>query len=125
MDAPDPLPQLPVAARGGLQYERTALAWERTAIAMIVAGVALARYTTTDSHPLLSVTGVAEILGGGLLLLWATRNSDLLHNPDFPASAVPQVGLTRLIGTTTTLFSACACGCPDAGWLNSDRLILL
>lgn len=104
MESGEPQPRPANSVGGGLQHERTTLAWERTSIAMMVSGVALAKYVTKDAHPFLSATGVAQIAGGGLLLFWASRNSEMLHNPELPASAVPQVGLTRLIGMTTTLF---------------------
>lgn len=99
----DPPPSPGVA--GGLQHERTALAWERTAIAMMVAGVAMARYAAVDGHIILSVGGVAETCGGGALLYWAGRHDDQLHNPAEPVSAVPQLGLSRIVGAGTVAFT--------------------
>ena len=44
----------------GLQHERTALAWERTAIAAMVAGVLLGRYASEALHPTFAVVGIAQ-----------------------------------------------------------------
>jgi hypothetical protein len=43
----------------GLQHERTALAWERTAISTMVAGVLLGRYGAEDAHFTIALVGCA------------------------------------------------------------------
>ena len=93
---------------GGLQHERTALAWERTAISMMVAGVVLARFGAKDVHVSVGLFGIAETVAGALLLVWAGRHHDELHSPATPAHSVPQVALTRLIGGLSVIFSAVA-----------------
>ncbi|MGH1491935.1 MAG: DUF202 domain-containing protein [Acidimicrobiales bacterium] len=106
------LPMDPVGADlnndGGLQFERTTLAWERTAIAMMVAGIVLARTAAASGHYLLGSAGVAQTAAGGALLVWAGFNSYELHSMATPASGVPQVTLTRLIGLVTVMFTAVA-----------------
>jgi uncharacterized membrane protein YidH (DUF202 family) len=106
MPADAPLPRPVNSIGGGLQHERTSLAWERTAIAMMVAGVILARYGAQSIHYTLGFVGVAQTAAGGVLLAWAGRHDQDLHSPTRPASAVPQVGLTRLIGLVTIVFCA-------------------
>lgn len=96
LDRTDHRPQDSIG--GGLQHERTALAWERTAIATMVIGVALARFASSEGPPALGSVGIATTVAGGMLLLWASRNHALLHDPARPASAVPQVELARLVG---------------------------
>ena len=89
---------------GGLQHERTALAWERTAIAMMVAGLALDRYAAKEHGLLLGSVGIVQTAAGAMLLLWASRNDKLLHDPSRPASAIPQVWLTRVVGMGNLIF---------------------
>lgn len=103
-----PLPRPANSIGGGLQHERTALAWERTAIAMMVAGVVLARYAATSVHYAVGFLGVLQTAGGGLLLGWAGRHDHELHSASTPESAVPQVALTRIIGMATVVFSGTA-----------------
>lgn len=108
IDEAGPLPGSTNSIGGGLQHERAALAWERTAIAMMVAGVAFARYAAKDAHFLLGSAGIAQTAGGGALLIWAGKNNKKLHDPSAPASAVPQFRLTRAIGLGTVVFNGVA-----------------
>ncbi len=105
-DPPSPRPADSIG--GGLQHERTALAWERTAIAMMVTGVLIARYTADALHPAVGLFGIAETVGGGLLLYWAGVHDRELHDPTEPASAVPKVWLTQIVGLATVLFCGVA-----------------
>lgn len=74
----------------------------------MVAGIALARFAATDGHPILGVIGGVQTTTGAAVLLWASRNSDLLHNPAYPASAVPQVNVARFVGIATVVFTGTA-----------------
>ena len=96
------------AGIGGLQHERTSLAWERTAIAMMVAGVVLARTAAMSLHFTIGFIGVLETVGGGLLLAWAGRHDEQLHGFATPPSAVPQLALTRLVGAGTVVMTGLA-----------------
>jgi uncharacterized membrane protein YidH (DUF202 family) len=55
----------------GLPAERTVQAWERTAVAMVVAGVLLARYAAEDGVWPVAVVGLAQCVAGGAVLVWA------------------------------------------------------
>jgi len=103
-----PTPRPPNSVAGGQQHERTALAWERTAIAMMVTGVLIARYAALELHPAAGLLGIAETVGGGLLLYWAGAHDRELHDPTEPASSVPKVALTRVIGLSTVAFCGMA-----------------
>ena len=86
----------------GVPHERTGLAWQRTAIASMVAGVAFTRVLSSEGHPALGLIGIVWVLAGGALLAWAASNDTMLRDPLRPAAAVPQVALTRAVGLSTT-----------------------
>jgi uncharacterized membrane protein YidH (DUF202 family) len=64
---------------GGLQQERTALAWERTAIATMVAGVVLSRFAAIHEYWIFAALGLAQTAFGGGLLVWAAAHYEDLH----------------------------------------------
>lgn len=90
-----------------LQHERTALAWERTAIATIVAGILLARQAA-DLSPVLAVIGMAQLLFGAALLIWTGRHYDDLHAPLRRGDSPVHPTAARLVGLTTVTFTAAA-----------------
>lgn len=92
----------------GLQHERTALAWERTAIASMVAGVLLARYAAQSLHYSVGAIGVAQVVVGGLVLLWAGRHYDDLHGPLRDGQSPVHPTAARVVGVGTVLFTGLA-----------------
>ena len=92
----------------GLQHERTALAWERTAIASMVAGVLLARYAAESVHYGFAAIGVAWVVVGGALLLWSARHYEDLHGPLRAGESPVHPGAVRLVGLGTIVFSGAA-----------------
>ena len=89
---------------GGLQHERTALAWERTAIATMVAGALLGRYAADDGHLAVAVVGLVQAAFGSALLVWSSRHYERRQhhlesgqNPAHPV-AVRVVGLATVAG---------------------------
>jgi uncharacterized membrane protein YidH (DUF202 family) len=94
--------------RDGLQHERTALAWERTAIALMLAGILLARFTAKDGHVSLSAIGLCVTVFGGAVLVWAGAHHDTLHGPLRDGDPVVHPTATRTIGIVTVLASAAA-----------------
>lgn len=103
-----PLPHRLDQVGGGLQPERTTLAWERTSIAMMGAGLVLARQGARSVHFTIGLIGVAQVVAGGLVLAWSLRNDQFVRNPDDPPGAVPQVGLARLVGLGSVVFTSAA-----------------
>ncbi len=93
---------------GGLQHERTALAWERTAISSMVAGVLLGRYGAQDAHFAIALIGVLQVAIGGGVLVWAGFHYDELHGPLRQGSSVVHPGAARLMGLSTVVFSSFA-----------------
>lgn len=87
----------------GLQHERTALAWERTAIAMMVAGALMARWAAEDAAPLFGVLGIAQVAFGGALLAWTGRHYDDLHGPLRAGVSPVHPGAVRVVGAAVTV----------------------
>lgn len=92
----------------GLQHERTTLAWERTAISMVVAGTIVARWGVGDGLPVHAGAGVIALLIGVSILVWSGHNYSALHGPLHAGASPVQPRLTRLVGTVTTLVTLSA-----------------
>lgn len=92
----------------GLQHERTALAWERTAISLMVAGVVLGRFAAVEAFWAAAVVGLAIVVIGGGLLVWAGSHYDDLHGILRAGSSVVYPTVVRLIGLTTVTVTATA-----------------
>lgn len=72
-------PGPPTAFSAELQQERTSLAWERTAIALMVAATLLARNAAEDGNWAVAVVALVLAAGGGGLLMWSGIHYDDLH----------------------------------------------
>ncbi|MBW3620995.1 MAG: DUF202 domain-containing protein [Actinobacteria bacterium] len=94
----------------GLQQERTALAWDRTALAMLASGLVYARavgppYVRVAHLPVAVALGV----GAAMLLLGARRYADLhaTLRADRPVQRVPYVRAvwlgTVVVGLASTV----------------------
>jgi uncharacterized membrane protein YidH (DUF202 family) len=92
----------------GLQHERTALAWERTAIAGMVAGTLLARYAAVALHPAWASLGIAAVVLGAVLLVWTGRHYDDLHGPLRAGENPAHPAGVRLVGLASVLFTGAA-----------------
>ena len=96
----------------GLQHERTSLAWERTAISMMVAGLVLSRFAATESFWLLAAGGMGQVVFGAALLVWSGSHYEELHGvlrsgtDVVHPSAARWVGLATIAGTGTGLVAA-------------------
>jgi uncharacterized membrane protein YidH (DUF202 family) len=92
----------------GVQHERTALSWERTAVAMMVAGAILGRYASSHGHFALGTLGVMWVVVGGVVLLWAARHYEDLHGPLRAGETPANPTVTRRVGISTVAFSGVA-----------------
>ena len=90
-----------------LQHERTALAWERTAIAMMVAGVLFARQAT-EIHESLAAIGIAQVVLGGVFLIWTGKHYDDLHAPLRAGESPVHPGAAKVVGLTSIGFIGAA-----------------
>lgn len=94
----------------GLQHERTALAWERTAISAMVGGLLLARYAAQELHPAWGAAGLATLVAGAVLLVWAARHYDDLHGPLRRGDSPVHPGAARVVGALTVAFTFVSVG---------------
>jgi uncharacterized membrane protein YidH (DUF202 family) len=92
----------------GLQHERTALAWERTAIASMVAGILLGRYAAESLHYGLAAIGLTWVVIGSVLLVWSARHYDDLHGPLRAGQSPVHPGAVRVVGLGTIIFTGAA-----------------
>jgi len=83
----------------GLQRERTALSWNRTALSVIVVALLLVRSGFVADQPMLAVLGALLLVGAAAIVLFAARRSF--------AGVAPHHGFA-LIAVVGTL--ACAAG---------------
>lgn len=87
----------------GLQHERTALAWERTAIATMVAGALLGRWAAEDAAPLFGVLGIAQVAFGAALLAWSGSHYEQLHGPLRAGDSPVHPTAAWVVGVATTI----------------------
>lgn len=93
----------PPATRG-LQRERTALAWDRTGLALIAAGLLTVRAAGPPYVGWLPVPGYLTTLLGAGVLVHAGRR----YGKDAEDTAPIAPWLTRIVGGTVTLLGAYA-----------------
>lgn len=92
----------------GLQPERTALAWERTSFAMMVAGLLMGRYPLETYRWLFVPIGIAQIVAGIAVLIWARVHYRGVHGRIENDDPVVHPTAARIIGIGTVTFSAFA-----------------
>ena len=92
----------------GLQHERTSLAWERTAIASMVAGVLLARYAALSLHFVFAFIGMGQVVVGAAILLWSGQHYEALHGRLRSGETPVHPTAARIVGVGSTLFTGLA-----------------
>jgi uncharacterized membrane protein YidH (DUF202 family) len=92
----------------GLQHERNSLAWERTAIASMVAGVLLARYAAQSLHLVFAFVGFAEVLAGASVLLWSGQHYENLHGRLRSGESPVHPTAARIVGIGSIIFTGLA-----------------
>jgi len=85
----------------GLQHERTSLAWERTAISLMVAGLVLSRFAATEAFWLLAAGGMVQVVFGAALLVWSGVHYEDLHGTLRRGTDVVHPSATRWVGFAT------------------------
>jgi len=92
----------------GLQHERTSLAWERTAIASMVAGVLFARYAALSLHFAFALIGMGEVMVGAAILLWSGQHYENLHGRLRSGETPVHPTAARIVGIGSTAFTGMA-----------------
>jgi hypothetical protein len=93
---------------GGLQHERTALAWERTAISTMVMGLLLARYAALVGAWPVAFIGVLQTVAGSSVLVWTGKHYDALHAPLQQGDGVVHPRAAATVGLMTIAFTGTA-----------------
>jgi uncharacterized membrane protein YidH (DUF202 family) len=88
----------------GVQHERTALAWERTGLATILAGATLARMASTHFHHVLGTVGAVWVAIGGVVLFWAGWRYEALHGPLRSGESPAHPSMARFVGVSALAF---------------------
>jgi uncharacterized membrane protein YidH (DUF202 family) len=89
----------------GLQHERTTLAWERTAIAAMVAGLLLGRSAAGSGHWIGALAGMVQVVVGASILVWAGWRYSDLHEPIRNGDDIVHPTAARLLGLATICFT--------------------
>ncbi|MGA1033814.1 MAG: DUF202 domain-containing protein [Ilumatobacteraceae bacterium] len=92
----------------GVQHERTALAWERTGLATILAGATLARLASTHFHHVLGAVGAIWVAIGGAVLFWTSWRFEALHGPLRAGETPAHPSMARFVGASALLFTGFA-----------------
>jgi uncharacterized membrane protein YidH (DUF202 family) len=85
----------------GLQHERTALAWERTAIAVMIAGLVFGRFAAVHEFWMFAAIGLLQTAFGAGLLVWTGVRYEDLHGPLRQGVDIVHPRATRLVGIVT------------------------
>lgn len=92
----------------GLQHERTALAWDRTALALLVVGALSLRGAGPPLSSLRHVPGLLAVVVGALLLWLGSRRYRQRETSVDSDHPLVRPGLVVVTGTTAFLVSLCA-----------------
>lgn len=100
----------------GLQQERTALAWDRTAVALMVAGVLFIRGGAAPYGDLRHLPGFAAVAAGVWVLWHAYRDYNRRHELLRREESITQPGLVRLVALVTLVLSVASLVLLATSW---------
>lgn len=96
---------------GGVQQERTAMAWERTAIGLVAVGAAVGRSARFSELPFIEVAAALLALGfGALLLVWSGMHYESLHDVLRSGETPVHPTAAALVGAVVLMVSGLALG---------------
>jgi uncharacterized membrane protein YidH (DUF202 family) len=91
-----------------LADERTALSWERTAVATMVTGTLLARFASESGYEFLVPLGLLQVVVGAIVLAWAGRHYDDLYGLIGEGQSPVHPTAIRAVALATIVFSGAA-----------------
>lgn len=94
----------------GMQQERTALAWDRTGLAMIVGGALFLRAGAPPYHELRHLPGMVMIGLGAILLVLSYEHYERRDSRLRRGGPATHPGLVRVVGVAAVLFSVASAG---------------
>lgn len=99
---------LPPEEELALQRERTALAWDRTGVGLIVAGALYARAVEAPLGDLRHVPGIVALVAGLGLILFAYRRYERLRGQLPSETSVTHAGVVIFTGVATMALAVAA-----------------
>jgi putative membrane protein len=91
-----------------VQQERTALAWERTGVALMVAGALLLKHAIDAQASWAEVVGLLVVVSGAGSLLWSSHRYESLHDLLRSGSNVTRPVILGAVAWTAMVLSAAA-----------------
>lgn len=92
----------------GLQHERTALAWERTAVSIVGVGLLLTRVASVQFGVVFAAIGLVQVALGAAMVVWAGWHYADLHDLTDTGESPTHPLAARIVGVSTCVFVAVA-----------------
>jgi uncharacterized membrane protein YidH (DUF202 family) len=89
-----------------LQHERTALAWERTAVALMLAGGLLLNYAEDASVAWAQILGLTGLAAGAAIFLWSARRYETLHGALRAGTNITHPSMLKTVALVSTTLTA-------------------
>src|SRR5688500_13882305 len=97
-----------VDARFSLANERTFLAWSRTSLALVAAGVAVSQVTELSTTAARFATGLPLVAVGAVTAWWSYRHYRSVEQALREGAALPRTRLPAILALTVGLGAAAA-----------------
>lgn len=88
----------------GLQHERTALAWERTAVSIVGVGLLLTRVAAANLGTAFAALGLVPVAMGAALVVWTGLHYADLHDLTDTGESATHPLAARVVGLSTCAF---------------------
>lgn len=89
-----------------VQHERTALAWERTGVALMVGGALMLKHAIDSNATWAEALGLLVAVTGAVTLLWSAHRYESLHGVLRSGADVTHPAMLRAVAWVAVLLSA-------------------